>query len=125
MSSANSMLTLAETVQPLPECGRGPYRVNENDVARVLLLRGACIAAAWSRSTYRYGDLAALIGIPPQGMGRYLDLLWEDCTRRDEPSLAALVVKGDTGQCAEDFVGEPSSERERCYGYWLQHRGRR
>jgi hypothetical protein len=114
-----------EQVDGFASVGRGPYTVSEADLLRVSLLRGACIAAAWNRSTFRYGDLAALLGLVPQGMGRSLDLLSVDCARRGEPSLAALLVTAETGRCSEGFVGDAEVERERCYSHWLQRRASR
>ncbi|GAA2725787.1 hypothetical protein CAE01nite_20810 [Cellulomonas aerilata] len=46
------------------------------------------------------------------GMGRLLDLLSEDCFRRNEPSLASIVVNASTGEVGADFDGDASAERE-------------
>lgn len=115
-SNAHPYIDAGEVIQGFG--GRGPYTMTEGDCARVGFLRGACVVAAWHRATLLYGEVAPLLGLVSQGMGRTLDLLTEDCGRRNEPSLAALVVRADTGQVGAGFVGDDAAERERCYGYW-------
>ena len=69
------------------------------------------------RQTVTYGRLKADLDLPylVQGMGRLLDLLSEDCRRRGEPSLAALVVNQATGEVGDDVGGEAAAERELVY----------
>ncbi len=76
-------------------------------------VRDHLIEVARSGSTMTYGDLRSDLGLPyrPQGMGRLLDLLSEDCFRRGEPSLASIVVSGSTGEVGSDFDGDPEAER--------------
>lgn len=55
---------------------------------------------------------------PPIGLGRLLDVLSVECERRQEPSLASLVVRRETGEVGAAFVGDAEGEREECYRYW-------
>jgi hypothetical protein len=54
-------------------------------------VRDRLIEAARARETVTYRELIAELRLPylPQGLGRLLDLLSEDCFRRREPSLAS------------------------------------
>lgn len=122
-SIAHTHVAVGETVQGFG--GRGPYTVTEDDCTRLSCLRGACTVAAWHRATLLYGDVAPLLGVASQAMGRVLDLLSEDCRRRGEPALAALIVRADTGRVGAGFVGDAAAERERSYRYWREHRGQR
>ena len=83
-------------------------------------VRDALIEVARKRETITYGDLKADVGLPyrPQGMGRLLDLLTVDCSRRGEPSLAAVVVGGKTGEVGKDFAGDAAAERGLLYDHW-------
>ena len=77
-------------------------------------VRDRLIEAALARETVTYGELRHELALPylAQGMGRLLDLLGEDCGRRNEPSLTAIVVNASTGEVGDDFDGDPQSERE-------------
>jgi hypothetical protein len=99
-------------------------RVTEHDIVRVALARGHCAALAGLRATVLYKDLADLVGLANQGLGSTLDLLSEDCTRRGEPSLAALVINKKTGHAGDQFRGDDAVGREQCYEHWLQQRVR-
>lgn len=120
-----SKLSLALGDEVHDEGTNRDYTVTPDDLFRVALLRGACVVASWGRSTLLYGDVAPLVGLATQGLGRALDLLSEDCVRRGEPSLAALLVKQETGLAGAGFTGNDPEEREKCYQYWRHERGRR
>lgn len=83
-------------------------------------MRDHLIEVARRRDTITYGQLVGDLALPylPRGLGRPLDLLSEDCFRRKEPSLAALVVSDSTGEVGSDFGGDPLAERAAIYSYW-------
>lgn len=76
-------------------------------------VRTILIEAARSGETVTYSEMHDQLDLPyaVNGMGRLLDLLSEDCIRRREPSLAAIVVNATTGEVGEDFAGDPVAER--------------
>ena len=75
------------------------------------------IGLAREGATVTYGELREHLRLPyaPVGMGRLLDLLSEDCDRRGEPSLAAVVVNRTTGEVGHDNAGAAAAERARVY----------
>lgn len=83
-------------------------------------VRDKLIEVARRGQTITYGELkaAANLSHPPNGMGRLLDVISEDCRLRDEPSLAPLVVNGMTREVGADYEGEPDFDRQRVYDYW-------
>jgi len=83
-------------------------------------MRAALIATAQAGAATTYGKLVIATGGPylAQGLGPALDVLSVDCERRGEPSLAALVVRGDTGEVGDAFVGDADGERELCWTHW-------
>jgi hypothetical protein len=97
-----------------------PVRVTANMYDAALRLRPALIDTAKRRSTLTYGEAEILIEgrYVAQGLGPLLDLISADCDSCREPSLAALVVRLDTGEVGDSFRGDPGAERERCYEYW-------
>jgi hypothetical protein len=97
-----------------------PVTVNERMYEAALRLRPALIVTAMHRSTLTYRDVKVVIDdlYNPQGLGPLLDLISLDSQERGEPSLAALVVRADTGECGDGFVGKPGVAREECYKYW-------
>ena len=89
----------------------------------VTRLRSAGIVAAQRRTTLTYAEAAMAIDelYPARALGRALDLLSHDCIQRREPSLAALVVRSDSGEVGEGWAAStanPAKERERCYERW-------
>lgn len=89
----------------------------------MIRLRPALIVAAKRRSTLAYSEVATAIDNQhfAQGLkqtGRLLDLLSADCHARGEPSLAALVVRANTGEVGDSFVGDAGVGRKECYKYW-------
>jgi hypothetical protein len=84
------------------------------------LVRDELIDVAKRRAKITYGELkaAASLSHPPNGMGRLLDVISEDCRLRDEPSLAPLVVNAGTQEVGADYDGDPIADRQRVYHYW-------
>jgi len=74
-------------------------RKNRDDIVRQA--KAALIIAAMRRSILTYGELGKALGIDGVAlrneMRHVLDDLSDDCTARDEPSLAALVVNQRSG----------------------------
>jgi hypothetical protein len=83
-------------------------------------VRDELIVAARRRQTITYGELrsSADLSHPPNGMGRLLDVISEDCRLRGEPSLAPLVVNAETREVGSDYEGTPTDDRQRLYDYW-------
>lgn len=99
-------------------------RVTEHMLRALRLLRPALVELARHGGTMTYGDASSVMNraYAPNGLGRALDALSIDCERRGEPSLAALVVRKDTGEVGSSFVGEPAAARSECYQRWKQRR---
>jgi hypothetical protein len=99
-----------------------PVKVDDRMYEAVVRLRSALIVAAQRRSTLTYAETAAAIDelYPARGLGRALDLLSYDCGQRGEPSLAALVVRSDSGRAGSGWAGDAENERERCYRHWKE-----
>lgn len=95
-------------------------RVTGTDLASVTAIRGALAALARAGGTISYGELrtAARIPQPPAGLGRLLDLVGIDCSRRGEPNLASLVVGAETGEVREGYGNDAAKEREAVYRRW-------
>lgn len=95
-------------------------RISELDASSVPPVRRCLIDVARRGDTITYGDLRKATGLPhpPNGMGRVLDVVAEDCRRRDEPSLDALVVKASSGEVGEKFSGDAARIRNTLQAYW-------
>ncbi|MBM0229239.1 hypothetical protein [Micromonospora sp. ATA51] len=94
---------------------------------QVLQARAALILAARRRSLVTYKELGLAIGMTgvslSHHMGRVLDELSDVCIEAGEPSLAALVVKSDTGAPGKGFDdgGVPwHSEVQEVFRYWAK-----
>ncbi|MHD0279580.1 hypothetical protein [Rhodococcus aetherivorans] len=94
--------------------------VTDLDVVTLTEMRPLLIGVALSGGTISHAALIRVLGLPhaTNGLGRTLDLLSEDCIRRREPSLAALVVSKSTGEVGAAFWGNPSAERGLVYNHW-------
>lgn len=94
--------------------------VTDLAVASLPGVRDHLVEIARSGETTTYGELKADLGLrhAPNGLGRLLDLLSEDCRRRGEPSLAALVVNAKTGEVGSDSGGDPVAARRALYDHW-------
>jgi hypothetical protein len=82
-------------------------------------VRAFLVEVARSGETVTYTELQDQLDLPygVNGMGRLLDLLSEDCIRRGEPSLAAIVVNASTGEVGGDFAEDPVAERSLVYAH--------
>lgn len=80
-------------------------------------VRAELIDVAKHGQTIIYGELRAAANLthPPNGMGRLLDVISEDCRIRDEPSLASIVVNRATREVGGDYEGAPEADRQRLY----------
>lgn len=83
-------------------------------------VRDELIDVARRGQTITYGELkaSAQLSHPPNGMGRLLDVISEDCRLRGEPSLAPLVVNAETLEVGADYEGAPNEDRRRLYDHW-------
>lgn len=113
-------MTLMLRVGETPTLKGRVLTVTELDVTTLGKVRPYLIEVASSGTTVTYGDLVYELDLPyvPNGLGRILDLLSEECLRRDEPSLAALVVSRSTGEVGGAFIGDPEWERTLLYEFW-------
>jgi len=83
-------------------------------------VRDELIDIAKRGQTITYGELkaAADLSHPPNGMGRLLDVISQDCHLRNEPSLAPLVVNAQTREVGADYEGNPDADRRVVYDFW-------
>ncbi|GGR77898.1 hypothetical protein GCM10010169_22770 [Micromonospora fulviviridis] len=88
------------------------------------IMRGALIVVALRQETITYKALSIAIDqrYHYRQLGDPLDVLSQDCFLHNEPSLAALVTRGDTSQPGEAFIGDATAEQEACYKYWADRR---
>lgn len=98
------------------------FHVSASDIDAVARMRPFLIDEAKARSTVTYGELVTSLRLPcaPKGLGRLLVLLSEDCDRRDEPTLAAIVVTQATGEVGAGYGSGAQSDREALFDYWRQ-----
>jgi hypothetical protein len=94
--------------------------VNARDIVHVDAMRAYLIDVARARNKATYSELVdgAELPYPARGLGRLLELLSEDCERRGEPGLAALVVAKSTGEVGAGYGGDAQRERDRVYAFW-------
>lgn len=109
-----------EEVVALPFRNGKKVRVTHHMYDAIRLLREHLKGVARRGETITYGEASEVTNDAyiPQGLGPLLDLLSIDCQRRDEPSLAALVVRADDGEVGDSFVGDPQAARDDCYTFW-------
>ncbi|WP_045820815.1 hypothetical protein [Williamsia herbipolensis] len=95
-------------------------KVSELDLEVLPRMRKYLIGVAQRAQTVFYGEMKADLDLPhpSNGLGRLLDLLSADCIRRNEPSLAAVVVARATGEVGAAFTGDPETERVDLREYW-------
>ena len=95
-------------------------RVTPHMHEALIRMRAALIATAQARTTTTYDRLMEATGEPylARGAGPALDVLSVDCLRREEPSLAALVIRGDTGEVGDEYRGDAGRERIKCWSHW-------
>lgn len=94
--------------------------VTELDVASLPALRRRLVDVAGRRGTTTYGALKADLDLrhAVNGLGRLLDLLAEECVRRGEPSLAALIVTQGTGEVRVGADPGAAQQRIELYERW-------
>ena len=110
------LLVLGEDVEV---AGRR-VRVARRDLDCLPRVRAHLLDVARAEQTTTYGDLVRELDLPypPRGLGRLLRLLTEDCSRRGEPSLAAVVVSRTTGEITGSCVPDPVAERAALHRHW-------
>ncbi len=113
---AGSMLVVGEVVTTPTR----RFHVSAADVDAVGRMRAALVDVARARGTMTYGDLVeeAELPYPPRRLGRLLVLISEDCDRRGEPTLAAIVVTRSTGEVGDGYGAGASDDRADLYSYW-------
>lgn len=118
-SDASQPTVLLE-VGEIVDTGRRRFHVSERDRESVAAMRTFLVEEAMARSTVTYGELVAALRLPtsPKGLGRLLVLLSEDCARRGEPTLAAIVVTQATGEVGDGYGEGARSDREELYDHW-------
>ncbi len=99
---------------------RGPINITPLLAEAVPLARAALLTAAQLRKTVTYGQLSTAVDgrYPPISLGTLLDLISHDCQLRDEPSLAALVIRGDTKEPGDAWIGDAGAEQRSCFARW-------
>ncbi|WP_141714112.1 hypothetical protein [Micromonospora inyonensis] len=88
------------------------------------IMRGVLISVALRGQTITYKELSIAIDqrYHYRQLGDLLDVLSQDCFDHDEPSLAALVTRGDTREPGDAFIGDAGTEQTACYQYWSDRR---
>lgn len=83
-------------------------------------VRERLVELARGRSTTTYGALKEDLGLPhpANGFGRILDLVAEDCRRRGEPRLDALVVTVEHDEVGAGHGEGAAARREEVYAHW-------
>jgi hypothetical protein len=112
-----------DTVVTFPWRPDRPVTVNSTMYENAIKLRPALIVTAilHTKLTYKKAAIAIDWDQPEyraQSLGPLLDLISYDCIERGEPPLAPLVVRSDTDEVGDGFVGDPVAGREDCYSHW-------
>lgn len=96
------------------------FHVTPADVDHVIAMRALLIDEARAGTTITYGEVvrALRLPVPPKGLGRLLVLLSEDCARRGEPTLAALVVRQSTGEVGDGYGPQARDDRKELLDFW-------
>jgi hypothetical protein len=112
------MLQAGEVV----ECGTRRFHVHPRDLDAVARMREHLIDAARAGETVTYGELVreAELPVPPKALGRLLVLLSEDCARRGEPTLAAIVVTASTREVGDGYGPGADRDREDLRRFWAR-----
>jgi len=102
------------------ESDRRRFHVRPSDLDSVARMRDYLADAARVGETVTYGELVREtdLPVPPKGLGRLLVLLSEDCARRGEPTLAAIVVTAATREVGEGYGPGAGDDRSALYRYW-------
>ena len=96
------------------------FTVRASDLESVARMREYLVDVARARETATYGELVreADLPVPPKALGRLLVLLSEDCARRGEPTLAAIVVTASTREVGDGYGPGAREDRASLYRYW-------
>jgi hypothetical protein len=99
---------------------RRRFHVSRRDIDHVVAMRALLIVEAQAGTTITYGEVVRdlHLPVPPKGLGRLLVLLSEDCERRGEPTLAALVVRQSTGDVGEGYGPQAADDRRELIDFW-------
>lgn len=102
------------------ESDRRRFHVSAADIASVAAMRALLIEEARAGATITYGEVVRTLDLPvaPKGLGRLLVLLSEDCARRGEPTLAAIVVTQSTGEVGHGYGPEAPQDRQELWDHW-------
>ena len=120
MNAPDSTLAVGEVV----DAGTRRLHVSERDVDAGARARSVLVDAARAGSTITYGELVreAELPYPPRRLGRLLILLSEDCARRGEPTLAAIVVAQATGEVGDGYGDGAVEDRAAVFRTWRADR---
>ena len=115
------MLQAGEVV----ESGSRRFHVHAGDLESIARMREHLVDAARAGETVTYGELVreADLPVPPKALGRLLVLLSEDCARRGEPTLAAIVVTAATGEVGDGYGAGAARDRRELRDYWRGRAG--
>jgi hypothetical protein len=104
--------------------GDKTFVVTEMAVDSLPLVRAYLLGVARAGGLVTYGELVRDLQLrySPQGVGVLLDVLSVDCIAREEPLLAALVVRGSTLESGDFTPEEAEAARELVYRRWLSKR---
>jgi hypothetical protein len=104
---------------------RRRFHVRADDLASVARMRAHLIDAARAGETVTYGELVreAELPVPPKALGRLLVLLSEDCARRGEPTLAAIVVTASTREVGDGYGPGAEHDRKELHRFWARRPG--
>lgn len=119
--ASRSLLVPGETVTT--ETRR--FHVSSVDVEHVCAMRSLLVREARAGTTITYGEVVRTLRlpVPARGLGRLLVLLSEDCYRRGEPTLAALVVRQSSGEVGDGYGGGASDDRREVIDHWSRRGG--
>lgn len=114
--NAYSLLIPGETVT----AERRRFHVSPTDIDQVAAMRVLLMDEARAGTTITYGEVvrALRLNVLPRGLGRLLVLLSEDCARRGEPTLAALVVRQSTGEVGDGYGPQALDDRRELLDFW-------
>jgi hypothetical protein len=99
---------------------RRPVKVTPRLAETVPLARAALLLVAQLGRTVTYKQLSVAVDrrYSPRSLGNVLDLVSVDCRLRHEPSLAALVLRGDTNEPGDGWIGDAQAEQKLCFEHW-------
>ncbi|MFC5570815.1 HNH endonuclease [Lysobacter yangpyeongensis] len=100
----------------------GPGKKLGPTASKLPALRNLLIDLAKTRRTYTNEEARTPLGLGTLGMTNALRALGRECVEAGEPVLTSLIVRPETGRCADGFYKEfrrdDAQEREACYAFW-------